>query len=141
MFTIPLYLLFVYKWFRIFYCLPCTMYVMVLRKILHVCLIGVALYASIVLLDGVSLTTDSYGFLLSFIFLFIVLFVVELVIYPVVNLVILPLRFVSFGFASLALSIALVYFVEFFIPFFSIASFWQLMLIGVVFGIIRGVLR
>ena len=114
---------------------------MLLRKLIHVVFLGVVLYFSVLYLDGVLLTDYFGGFIFSFLTLVFVFVVAELLVYPVVNLVILPLRFLTFGFASLALSVGLVYGISFLLPFFSVTSLWQLLLLGSVLGILRSVLR
>ena len=114
---------------------------MLLRKAIHIALLGVVLYLSVLYLDGILLTDASGGFIFSFLLLVAVFAVAELLVYPVVNLVILPLRFLTFGFASFALSVALVYGISLLLPFFSVTSLWQLLLLGSTLGILRSVLR
>lgn len=107
------------------------------KYILRIALIGVLLYLSIVYLDGVTLTATKYGIIPSFVLLLAIFAVVEVLLYPIMKMLILPLRIITFGFASAVLSVNLVYIIALMYPFFEISSFWHALLFGVALGIVR----
>ena len=104
---------------------------------MRIVLVGVVLYASVMYLDGVTLAPTKYGIIVSFAVLLIVFSAIELMIYPVVKMFILPLRIITFGLASVALSVNLVYIVTILVPFFQISSLWYALLLGVGLGVVR----
>lgn len=112
-----------------------------IKIVLRVCLMGAALYFSILYLSGISLVTDQHGFIVSFSVLFALFAGIEIILYPVMRLVILPLRLLTFGFASLVLSVLLVYAVSFFHPPFVISSVFHAVLLGVTLGFARAVTK
>ena len=107
------------------------------KYILRVLLVGAALYLSIIYLDGISLQITEYGFILTFSLLFLIFAAVELLLYPVMKMLILPLRILTLGFASAILSVNLVYIIAFIVPFFTVSSFWQAVVLGAGIGIAR----
>ena len=107
------------------------------KYILRITLIGVLLYLGITYLDGITLTATRYGIILSFAILLIIFAVIELLLYPMIKMLILPLRIVTLGFASAILSVNLIYIVAFMFPFFAVSSLWQAIVLGVGIGLIR----
>ena len=110
---------------------------MKLKYGLRILLIWLGLYLSIEYFDGISLEPTQYGVFLSFVLLFLLFTAVELLLYPVMKMLILPLRILTLGFASAALSVNLVYVIAFFLPFFIVSSFWQAAALGLGIGFIR----
>lgn len=108
---------------------------------MRIVLIGVALYGGVEYLDGVRLDADVHGFWGSFATALLAFAVVEVALHPLVRLVFPPLRAVTFGHASVALSVALVYLVSFVVPAFSVASFPDALLMGLAFGAARSLTR
>lgn len=104
---------------------------------MRVLLIGVVLYLSIVYLDGIVLEATRYGIVVSFFLLLLIFSFVEVLIYPIVKMLILPLRLLTFGFASAVLSVNFVYVIAFVYPFFSVTSFWHALLVGFGIGFVR----
>lgn len=104
---------------------------------LRILLIWLGLYLSVAYLDDISLEPIQYGILPSFVILFIVFAVVELLLYPIMKMLILPLRILTLGFASAVLSVNLVYIIAFFLPFFVVSSLWQAAVLGVGIGFVR----
>ena len=107
------------------------------KYLVRIVLVGAVLFLSIVYLDGVTLSPIVYGIVPAFVLLLAVFAVVEVLLYPVVKMLILPLRLLSFGLASAVLSVVMVYAVAFIFPFFTIASLWQGVVMGAGFGIAR----
>ena len=122
---------------------PCTVYciLMKLKYVFRIVLIGILLHLSIFYFDGVVLIDTGYGFFPSFALLVAVFGIVELLIYPILKMFILPLRIITFGLASVVLSVNIVYGIALLIPFFSIASFWQAAVVGFGLGVVRLVTR
>ena len=110
---------------------------MKLKYGLRILLIWLGLYLSIAYLDGISLEPTQYGIFISFVLLFLLFAVVELLLYPIMKMLILPLRVLTFGFASAVLSVNLVYIVSLLLPFFVVSSLWQAMVLGVGIGFVR----
>lgn len=110
---------------------------MKLKYLLRIVLIGVILYLSAVYLDGITLLPIKYGIIPSFFVLLVIFSSVEILIYPIIKMLILPLRLITFGLASAVLSIGLVYAIAWLYPFFMISSFWQLLVFGAVLSIVR----
>ena len=113
------------------------LYLMKLKYVLRIILIGLVLYLSVVYLDGVTLVPIRFGVIPSFMLLLGIFSVVEVLIYPIMKMLILPLRLITFGFASAVLSVNLVYVIAWLYPFFTITSFWQALVIGFGLGIVR----
>ena len=106
------------------------------KYVLRVLLVWGVLILGITYLDGIVLTTTEYGFV-SFILLFIIFAAVELLLYPAMKILILPLRILTLGLASVALSVNLVYLIAFIVPFFTVSSLWQAVVMGGGMGIAR----
>lgn len=111
------------------------------KYLLRLVLVAVVLYVSVVYLDGIVLTDTSYGIIPSFILLFAVFAVIEVILYPIMKMLILPLRLITFGLASAVLSVNLVYVVAWLHPFFTVSSFWHALLVGIGLGIVRFLTR
>ena len=107
------------------------------KYVLRILLIWVGLYASIEYLDGISLEPTQYGLFPSFVLLFLIFAAVELLLYPMMKMLLLPLRILTLGFATAALSVNLVYIIAFVLPFFVVSSFWQAAVLGVGIGFVR----
>ena len=107
------------------------------KYVLRIILIWVALYLSIVYLDAISLAPTKYGIVSSFVILFVIFAAVEILLYPVMKMLLLPLRILTFGFASAVLSVSLIYIIAFMFPLFTISSFWQAVVLGTGIGIAR----
>ena len=110
---------------------------MKIKHLLRFLLVGAVLYLGFVYLDGVVLVESPYGTIFSFVSVFAVFAIIEVLIYPIMKILILPLRLVTFGLATAALSVNLVYAIAWLHPFFEVASFWYALLLGVAFGIVR----
>ncbi len=110
---------------------------MKLKYGLRILLIWLGLYLSIEYFDGISLEPTQYGILVSFVLLFLLFAAVELLLYPMMKMLILPLRILTLGFASMALSVNLVYIIAFLLPFFIVSSLWQAAVLGVGIGFVR----
>ena len=107
------------------------------KYVLRVMLIGAVLYLSIVYLDGITLLPINYGIIPSFLLLFGIFAVIEVLIYPIMKILILPLRLITFGFASAVLSVNLVYVIAWLYPFLEITSFLHALILGLGFGVAR----
>ena len=108
---------------------------------LRVILIGAVLYGSLEYLDSVSLHVGMRGFWHSFAIVLLVFAVIEIAVHPLLNFIFLPLRLITFGLASVALSVALVYLVSVFVPLFTVAAFLDTVLMGLAFGVARSLTR
>ena len=104
---------------------------------LRILLIWLGLYLGIVYFDGISLEPIQYGILPSFVLLFLVFAAVELLLYPIMKMLILPLRVLTLGFATAVLSVNLVYIIAFLLPFFVVSSLWEAAALGVGIGFVR----
>ena len=67
--------------------------------------------------------------------------VIEIAVHPLLNLIFLPLRLISFGLASAALSVALVYLVSVIVTVFTVTSFLDAVLMGLAFGVVHSLTR
>ena len=67
--------------------------------------------------------------------------VIEMAVHPLLKVVLLPLRLISFGLASVALSVALVYLVSIVVPVFTVTTFRDAVLMGLAFGVARSLTR
>ena len=65
----------------------------------------------------------------------------QLGLHPLLKVVLLPLRLISFGLASVALSVALVYLVSIVVPVFTVTTFRDAVLMGLAFGVARSLTR
>ena len=108
---------------------------------LRVLLLGVVLYGGVEYLDGVSLNSPAHDFWVSFATVLVVFAVIEVAVHPLLNLIFLPLRLISFGLVSVAFSVVLVYLVSVTIPVFTVTSFLDAVLMGLAFGVVRGLTR
>ena len=113
------------------------LFIMKWKYILRIIFIGVVLYLSIVYLDGITLLPINYGIIPSFLLLFGIFAVIEVLIYPIMKILILPLRLITFGFASAVLSVNLVYVIAWLYPFLEITSFLHALILGLGFGVAR----
>ena len=104
---------------------------------LRILLIWLGLYLSIAYFDGISLEPIQYGIFPSFVLLFLVFAAVELLLYPIMKMLILPLRILTLGFATAVLSVNLVYIIAFLLPFFVVSSLWEAAVLGVGIAFIR----
>ena len=104
-------------------------------------LLGVVLYGGVEYLDSVSLSTGAHGFLGAFATVLLVFAVIEIAVHPLLNLIFLPLRLISFGLASAALSVALVYLVSVIVTVFTVTSFLDAVLMGLAFGVVHRLTR
>ena len=119
-----------------------------LMKLVHIGLIGVVLYFTIVFIDGVSLETQAYPFVpplispfaQSFSLLLALCAIVEMIIHPILRLILLPIRFITFGIASIILSAVLVSAVVFIYPPFNASIFW-IFAIGFAFALFQKVTK
>lgn len=107
------------------------------KYVLRVLLVWGVLILGITYLDGIALTTTKYGLIPSFVLLFIIFAAVELLLYPAMKILILPLRILTLGLASVALSVNLVYLIAFLVPFFTVSSLWQAVVVGGGMGVAR----
>ena len=108
---------------------------------LRIILMGVVLYGGVEFLgDHITLLDMQYGFLVSFATALFVFTIIEIAIHPLLNIVILPLRLITFGIASIILSIVLVFFVSLILPLFEVTLIGA-SLLGFGFGVIRGVTK
>ena len=117
------------------------LFLMKFKYALRIVCIGVVLYCGIVYLDGVTLLPIEYGILASFLLLFAIFAVIEVLLYPIMKMMLLPLRILTFGLASTVLSFNLVYIVAILYPFFEVSSFWQALLLSIAFGVVRSVTK
>jgi len=111
--------------------------VMKFKYVVRILLIWAVLYLSVIYLDAITLLPTEYGIVPSFLLLFIIFAAVEMLLYPVMHMLILPLRILTFGFASAILSVNLVYGIAFVFPLFVVSSFWQAVVLGTGMGIVR----
>ena len=111
------------------------------KLVLRVLLIGVVLYGGVEYLDSVSLHIGANGFWGAFATVLLVFAVIEMAVHPLLKAVLLPLRLISFGLASVALSVALVYLVSVFVPLFTVTTFLDAVLMGLAFGVARSLTR
>ena len=102
---------------------------------------GGVLYTAITRMDSVSLQEGEHGFWISFGILLAIFAVVELVLHPTVRLILIPIRFITFGLASLLLSVGLVYGVVLLYPPFTVSSVWVIFLLGGIFAVLQKILR
>ena len=94
-------------------------------------LIGVVLYGGLEYLDSVSLHVGMRGFWHSFALVLLVFAVIEIAVHPLLNFIFLPAAaLITFGLASVALSVALVYLVSVFVPLFTVTTFLDTVLMG-----------
>ena len=107
------------------------------KKLFHILLLGSLLYLAVVYVDSVTLSVEEYGFWVSFVLLVLVVCVVELFIHPLLRLVLLPVRILTFGVISFLLSTSLVYVLTLVYPPFSISSLFGFLLLGGVFAVVQ----
>ena len=107
------------------------------KYVLRVLLVWGVLILGITYLDGIALTTTKYGLIPSYVLVFLIFAAVELLLYPAMKMLILPLRILTLGLASAVLSVNLVYLIAFVVPFFTVSSLWQAIVVGVGIGLAR----
>ena len=108
---------------------------------LRLILLGVVLYGGVEYLDSASLHIGANDFWGSFATVLLVFAVIEMAVHPLLKAVLLPLRLISFGLASVALSVVLVYLVSVFVPLFTVTTFLDAVLMGLAFGVARSLTR
>ena len=111
------------------------------KMALRLILLGAVLYGGVEYLDSVSLRTGARGFWEAFATVLLVFAVIEIAVHPLLKFVLLPLRLISFGLVSVALSVALVYLVSLLVPVFVVTTFLDTVLLGLAFGVVRGLTR
>lgn len=107
------------------------------KLIVRILCIGIALFAFIQLWDGVTLDVSEQDFLFEFIKLLGLFLIIELVIHPILRIITLPIRWLTLGLASIALSVGLIYFVSYIYDPFMLESIINAVVVGFVFGLIR----
>ena len=115
---------------------------MMIKSIFHILLIGLVLFFSIKHLSGISLEIiGDHTFATSFGILVGIFSVIEIALHPVIKLLLLPVRIITFGIVSIVVSIGLIYTVAFLLPLFSVTSLWQAFLLAAAFGVIQKILK
>ena len=105
-------------------------------QLIHIGLLVAVLYFPITYLDGISLVSGPHGFLISFLLLALIFSFIEIVLHPLLRLIFLPVRMLSFGIVSIVLSICLVWLVVFLYPPFDATTFW-IFVIGFIFALLQ----
>ncbi|MDE0243575.1 MAG: phage holin family protein [Candidatus Kaiserbacteria bacterium] len=114
---------------------------LVQRILFRLLLTGAVLYAGLHYLSGISLTGDGYDYVASFLFLTIIVVIIDIAIHPVLKVLLTPLRLITFGLTSIALSVGIVYTIAHFFDPFIVTSWLHGVLLGGMLGILRKVMR
>ena len=112
-----------------------------LKIFLHIILLAGVLYVAIAYIDNVSLTIGTQGPLVSFLLLLAIVSGIEVVIHPIIRLLLLPIRLVTFGLISIPLSVGAVYLTTVLHPPFIVGSFTSLLLLGIAFAVVQRVVH
>ena len=108
-----------------------------IKLLIRVAIIVGALYFSIEKIEGVSLITESEMYLSSFIILAVIFVIVEILIYPILKFITFPIRVLSLGLASIALSFFVIYSISYIYEPFVIESIFAAAILCVVMGLVR----
>ena len=109
-----------------------------LKKLLHIVLIGGVLFFCLTLFDTVFLLeVERYGFLVSFVLLLLSFSLIELFIHPILRLLFLPIRILTLGSVSFLLSTALVFAFTSFYPAFVIEGVMGYLILGGSFALLQ----
>ena len=111
-----------------------------LKKLFHVALIGGVLFFCLSLFENVFvLEVERYGFWVSFALLLLSFSLIEVYIHPILRLLFLPIRNLTFGSVSFLLSTVLVFTFTSFYPAFVIEGVMGYLILGGVFALLQRV--
>lgn len=109
-----------------------------IRIIVDIVISAAAIGLTALVLPGIHIQPFSWTTLLL---LGVVIGVIDSLVRPVLTLLSLPLTILTLGLFQVVLNALLLYVASFFVPAFTIDTFWWAVLGGIVLGIIHGILE